>query len=471
MNKELPEGWVNVVLQDLFSHVTGGDWGLDPETIGAEGFSKAVCIRGGELRNWRIDKGKTASIRLVKDTSINTRSLKIGDILLEISGGGPDQPVGRTVIIDEDVFKNHPELPKVCTNFLRLIRLVDIVNKQYITQYLQYFYSSGEVVKYQGGSNNLRNLKFGDYSSIKIPLPPIPEQQRIVAKLDVLFGQLDKIKTHLERIPQLLKDFRQKVLTQAVTGKFDEYIELGDYDINIQTGPFGSALHKEDYVENGIPVINPSHIFEGEIIPNQEVTITEDKLNELSRWILEDGDVILGRRGEMGRAAAYFEPNQKMICGTGSVVLKKSSKVDSLFLMYYLRSAFAISFLETNSIGSTMVNLNQKIIKSIPFPNIDIKEQRRRIGKIESLFAKADKIEASYQKLKEKIEQLPQAILAKAFRGELVEQLPTDGDARELLEEIKKLKGEGTGAGKGKKLKPEEEMRMVAEAGVKYGKK
>lgn len=66
---------------------------------------------------------------------------------------------------------------------------------------------------------------------------------------------------------------------------------------------------------------------------------------------------------------------------------------------------------------------------------------------------------------------MPQAILAKAFSGELVEQLPTDGDARELLEEIKKLKGTGTGGGKGKKLKPEEEMTMVAEAGVKYGKK
>ena len=67
--------------------------------------------------------------------------------------------------------------------------------------------------------------------------------------------------------------------------------------------------------------------------------------------------------------------------------------------------------------------------------------QQEIVRRVESLFAKADQIEAGYQKLKAKVEQLPQALLAKAFRGELVPQLPTDGDARELLEEIKKAKG------------------------------
>ena len=87
------------------------------------------------------------------------------------------------------------------------------------------------------------------------------------------------------------------------------------------------------------------------------------------------------------------------------------------------------------------------------------------------LFAKADQIEAGYQKLKAKIDQLPQALLAKAFRGELVEQLATDGDARGLLEEIKRAK-EGLEKGwKGKKMKVEDELRMVAEDGARYGKK
>ena len=90
---------------------------------------------------------------------------------------------------------------------------------------------------------------------------------------------------------------------------------------------------------------------------------------------------------------------------------------------------------------------------------------------LESLFAKADRIEASYQNLKAKIETLPQALLAKAFRGELVEQLPEDGDAHVLLEQIKQAKAGLEKGGKGKKLKVEDEIRMVAEAGGRYGKK
>jgi type I restriction enzyme S subunit len=147
-------------------------------------------------------------------------------------------------------------------------------------------------------------------------------------------------------------------------------------------------------------------------------------------------------------------------------------KINSTFVLYFILSDFGRQQIqEISKSSSGLYTLSLSKVSMLEIEITDLIEQQEIVSRVESLFSKADKIEASYQKLKEKIEQLPQAILAKAFRGELVEQLPTDGDARELLEEIKKLKGEGTGAGKGKKLKPEEEMRMVAEAGVKYGKK
>lgn len=88
-----------------------------------------------------------------------------------------------------------------------------------------------------------------------------------------------------------------------------------------------------------------------------------------------------------------------------------------------------------------------------------------------SFFAKADQIKTSCQKLNAKIEQLPQALLAKAFRGELVAQLPTDEDARDLLEQIKLAKKGLEKGRKGRKLKVEDEVRMVAEDGARYGKR
>jgi type I restriction enzyme S subunit len=480
MEKELPIGWVSVILEDLYSHVTGGDWGLDPETDVAEGFSKVVCIRGGELRNWRVDKGKTASIRLVKDSSINTRRLKIGDILLEISGGGPDQPVGRTVIIDEDVFKNHQELPKVCTNFLRLVRLVDIVNKQYINQYLQYFYSSGEVVKYQGGSNTLRNLKFGDYSSIKIPLPPLPEQQRIVAKLDTLFGHLDALKTRLDRIPQLLKDFRQKVLTQAVTGKLTEEWregrELEEWK-NIELKSVCTSITDGDHqappqIKEGIPFLVISNVSKGyfdfdsvtRFVPRSYFEALKDTR------IPQKGDVLYTVTGSFG--IPMLVDFDKEFCFQRHIAILKPdrTKINSSFLQIVLSSTKILEQAREVATGTAQLTVPLNGVRNFKADIPELDEQQEIVRRVESLFAKADKIEASYQKLKAKIEQLPQALLAKAFRGELVEQLPTDGDARDLLEEIKLAKEGLEKGGKSKKLKAEDEVRMVVEDGARYGK-
>ena len=91
-----------------------------------------------------------------------------------------------------------------------------------------------------------------------------------------------------------------------------------------------------------------------------------------------------------------------------------------------------------------VAGINTTQLKTLAVLLPTLTEQQEIVRRVESLFAKADQIEASYQKLKAKIEQLPQALLAKAFRGELVEQLPTDGDARELLKEILKFKAEKT---------------------------
>jgi len=117
-----------------------------------------------------------------------------------------------------------------------------------------------------------------------------------------------------------------------------------------------------------------------------------------------------------------------------------------------------------------VAGINTTQLKTLAVLLPTLTEQQEIVRRVESLFAKADQIEASYQKLKAKIEQLPQALLAKAFRGELVEQLPTDGDARELLKQIKLAKAGLEKGGRTKKMKENDEVRMVAEDGVRYGK-
>jgi len=117
-----------------------------------------------------------------------------------------------------------------------------------------------------------------------------------------------------------------------------------------------------------------------------------------------------------------------------------------------------------------VAGINTTQLKTLAVLLPTLTDQQEIVRRVESLFAKADQIEASYQKLKAKIEQLPQALLAKAFRGELVAQLPTDGDARELLEEIRKAKAGLEKGGRTKKMKENDEVRMVEDDRARYEK-
>ena len=221
LKERQPQVWEAVSLESLIVYAIGGNWGKAVDAA-PEDFSSVYCIRGSEFRDWNLDKGNTASLRAVKEASLLNRQLQENDILVEISGGGPEQPVGRTVLIDKECLSFQPKIPKIPTNFLRLIRPSKCINAKYLNHYLCFFYRSGEVINYQAGSNNLRNLKFKDYINIGVPLPPEYEQHRIVAKIEELFSELDKGIEYLKTARKQLKIYRQALLKQAFEGKLTE---------------------------------------------------------------------------------------------------------------------------------------------------------------------------------------------------------------------------------------------------------
>ena len=127
--------------------------------------------------------------------------------------------------------------------------------------------------------------------------------------------------------------------------------------VSLKTGPFGSSLHKSDYVNGATPVVNPMHIINGRIVPDAKTTVGTDILDRLKEFRLEVGDVVLGRRGEMGRAAVARMQEAGWLCGTGSLVLRQLGSLDPEFLQRFLSSPLVVMALEGASVGSTMVNL------------------------------------------------------------------------------------------------------------------
>lgn len=284
-----------------------------------------------------------------------------------------------------------------------------------------------------------------------IHLAPLNEQKRIADKLDALLAQVDACRERLKRVPQILKRFRQAVLAAATSGALTEEwreklkikaasVKMLSKVVTLKTGPFGSALHREDYVENGVPVINPMHINNGKITPSMSVSVTPQKSDGLAEFRLKKGDVIIARRGVMGRCAVVTEVEEDWLCGTGSMVLRSTKDLVPAYLQICLSSPEVVTVLERQSVGSTMTNLNQGILLELEVIVPSISEQREIVRRVETLFAFADRLETRYTAGREQVDQLIPSLLDKAFCGELVPQDPNDEPAEELLEQIRKSK-------------------------------
>ncbi len=184
---------------------------------------------------------------------------------------------------------------------------------------------------------------------------------------------------------------------------------------NIRIGPFGTALHKEDYIRGGIPVINPQHIRGHRIHPNEHVSITTEKAAELSAYRLQENDIIMGRRGEMGRSAAVTKIATGWICGTGSILIRLRQDFDAIFYAKVLSSSAAVRYMENHAIGTTMKNLNENIVKHIPVPFITRKQQQSLTASLEAKLSICDNIERTVDTVLQQDKALRQSILKKVF--------------------------------------------------------
>ena len=164
---------------------------------------------------------------------------------------------------------------------------------------------------------------------IRFPLPPLPEQKRIAAILDKICEMKRNAEARLQKLDLLVKARFVEMFGDPVSNpqKWD-VARIEDF-ADVKIGPFGSVLHKEDYVVGGHALVNPSHMVDGKIIVDESLTISDDKYSELEVYHLRIGDVVVARRGEIGRCALV--QREGLICGTGSMFIriKKRCRPDS----------------------------------------------------------------------------------------------------------------------------------------------
>lgn len=217
------------------------------------------------------------------------------------------------------------------------------------------------------GSAGQKRVSADYLKEYKFYLPSIFEQEKIVSALNKGYSIHRKRQQTIKLADDFLRaTFHKKFSNQTFLLNGWELKELKDI-ASIQTGPFGTQLHKEDYVENGIPLINPINIKNGIIIPNFKLCVDRQKYERLKEYHLKKGDIIMGRRGEMGRCALINDKEDGWFCGTGSLFIRLNTpnEIVSFYLNEYLSSESIKNFLIKESRGVTMANLNKDIVGKI----------------------------------------------------------------------------------------------------------
>lgn len=271
---------------------------------------------------------------------------------------------------------------------------------------------------------NLPRVSAKEVLQARVPLPPMEEQQRIVQRIESLFAKLDAAEVRLNAVAASFAPRKDALLHQAFTGELlhkqlQETMPMDDILADVRIGPFGSALHKQDYHEGGIPVINPKHIVALQIKPEAKVSISATKADELSAYKLQENDIIMGRRGEMGRCAPVGEYETGWLCGTGSMILRLKDGYDAKFYAQIISSQTCKQYLEMHAVGSTMKNLNERIVRGIPIPKFSPSEQRAIVAQLDHLLSREHQAAVAVTRARTELRRLRAAILARAFRGEL----------------------------------------------------
>ena len=278
-----------------------------------------------------------------------------------------------------------------------------------------------------------------ELKNINLGVPAKLEQTQIASFLDHETSKIDTLIEKQQTLIQLLKEKRQAVISHAVTkglnpdapmkdsgvewlGEVPEHWVVAQLKFNtlvMQTGPFGSQLHAEEYIEDGIPLINPAHMIDGEIVPDSRVTVDEATQERLERHKLSEGDIIFARRGELGRCAIVHKHQKGWICGTGSLRATLNDKLISEYAYLLITSDGLISELSLESKGSTMDNLNTETLGRVRMPVPPRNEQNEIISYVSQVFGKYKVLIGNAERAIQLMQERRTALISAAVTGKI----------------------------------------------------
>lgn len=300
-----------------------------------------------------------------------------------------------------------------------------------------------------------------DVSGAAVPLPPLPEQRRIVAKVDGLTARTARARKELDRIPTLIARYKQRLLALAFSGRLigkvptdSDNLFPGCWSIpkNWQWVRFDEAaevasnLVKPETIPD-LPHIAPDNIQAGTGRLLAYRTIAEDKLISAKNRFYP-GQVLYSKIRPYLKKAVIVDFDGA--CSADMYPINAGEKLNARFLLYWLISDDFAQFSALYEGRTVLPKINQKALNATPFPLPPLSEQAEIVRRIESAFGWIDRMAADHAAAARLVPKLDAAILAKAFQGKLVPQDPNDEPAAKLLERIKAEREDAPKKGRGR---------------------
>lgn len=441
---DLPAKWATVGLLEISDLVRGVTYAkADACDVAFEG--SIPVLRANNIQDRAFDLSDL--IHVPSSVVSNAQRVCRGDVVVATSSGSVSV-VGKAAQALHDMNAGFGA-------FCGLLRPSNKIDAKYFGHYFS-SHAYRTAVSAMARGVNINNLKRDHFQVLEFPLAPLNEQKRIADKLDAVLAGVDACRGRLDRIPTILKRFRQSVLAAATSGKLTEdwRIEHAVVDewqlVNVQTvahvGTGATPLRSNPafFASVGTPWITSAATSQS-LVTTAEEFVTAEAISAHRLKSYPVGTLLVAMYGEGKTRGQVTE------LGISATINQACAAVvvdESKAKRTYVKLALQANYFEMRELaeGGNQPNLNLSKVKEFPLSLPHLDEQAEIVRRVEALFAFADRLEARYTAARAQVEKLTPATLAKAFRGELVPQDPDDEPASELLERIRAQRSDQAGS-------------------------
>ena len=439
---ELPPGWASATVANLVARdgtFSDGDWveSKDQDPTGAIRLLQLADVGDGLF----VDKSNRF-VNYEKFEQLRCTEVFEGDVLIARM---PD-PLGRACLA--------PKLRQRCITVVD-VAIVRPGPSSVMPKWLMHFLNAPPVrerIELQSSGTTRQRISRGNLGQLELPVPPLPEQKRIADKLDALLARAYACRERLDRVPAILKRFRQSVLAAATSGELTrEWREahgvsaewsrssVAAVAVQVFDGPFGSNLKSSDYVDSGIRVVRLENIAPLRFIENKRTYISQEKYEGLARHTLLANDILFSSfvDEEVRVCLVPEELSGRAINKADCFCIRvNAAKCRPIFLALQLGCRTTFEGLEDMVHGATRPRINLGQLRAIQFRLPSVDEQEEVVQRSAALLQLADNLERRLGVVRGHIARTTPSALAKAFRGELVPQDPNEEHASKLLAQI-----------------------------------